>query len=329
MLDITAMTEFILDAYASLGHRALPDGSLDARRLPGRTDGFIAVSQSRELLLLLEVGESTHIVERRLKAVQILSGDDFAIVEDDSGETVRRRFAVVSLRQGHQDLASSFAVVAATLLATLVAVPSGQDVIDFLDSLVDLLAPRRVASGATVVGLWGELWLIATAEDPAAFASAWHGAASDRFDFSFPDARIEVKTTTGSRRLHEFGLEQLEGGDRKPTLIASLTVANDASGSTVMDILTELLRVLPGALAARVSRVALATVAGDIESVQDYAFSPIGDAPLLAYHARSIPRVLVPRRAEISRVRFSADLSSIEPAARGQRALGLLAYGRH
>src|SRR6202030_665272 len=106
--------------------------------------------------------------------LQVLTGDDFSIVEAATNKVMRRRFAVVALRRGHEDLASSFAVVAATLLATLAMAPTANDVIKFLDSIVELVAPKQVAAAATVVGLWGELWLIASAAEPAIFAAAWH-----------------------------------------------------------------------------------------------------------------------------------------------------------
>lgn len=297
--------------------------------MPGRTDTFIAVSESRKLFLLLEVDQSTRVEERRLKALQILSGDDFSIVEAETNEIIRHRFAVVALRPGNEDLVSSFAVVAATLLGTLVDRPTANNVIAFLDSLVNLLAPRRVAASATVVGLWGELWMITSAADPASFAVAWHNGSMDCFDFSFPNARIEVKTAKGQGRVHEFNLEQLETSETKPTWIASLTIVNDSNGETVMDLLEKLLAMLPGELAARVNRIALETVAGDIESVQDFAFAPIGVEPLLIFDSPSIPRVLVPLGAGISGVRFRADLDRVTPVAQsGKRLASMLKASR-
>lgn len=327
-MDIAATADFILEAFETLGHRSLPPGSLDAKRVTGRTDTFIAVSEHRELFLLLEVDQSTLVEERRLEAIRVLSGDDLAVVDAATSEVIRHRFAVVALRPRYRDLASSFAMVAAILLATLDELPTAKDVIDFLDSLVSLLAPRRMATAATVVGLWGELWMIATAPVPAIFAAAWHSGSADRFDFSFPNARIEVKTTTGPDRVHEFGLEQLEAGEGKSTLIASVAIVSDSNGATLMDLLERLGKALPGALAVRVNRIALETVAGDIESIRDFAFAPIGAEPLLVFDSHSIPRVSVPRGTGISGVRFRADLGRVTPAARtGERLAALLRTG--
>jgi hypothetical protein len=91
-----------------------------------------------------------------------------------------------------------------------------------------------------------------------------------------------------------------------------------------MDLLDRLLAVLPGALAARVNRIALATVAGDIESVQDFAFAAVGAEPLLVFNSRSIPRVLVPAGSGISAIRFRVDLDPVPTAARSEEQLSTL-----
>lgn len=324
MINISDTSEFILDAFESLGRRTLPTASLDAKRIPGRTDSFIAVSASLELFLLLEVDQATPIAERQLKALRVSTGGDYSIVEAATNTVISRRFAVVALRRGHEDLASSFAVVAATLLGTLPITPTADDVIKFLDSIVELVTPKRIASAGTVVGLWGELYLIASSAKTEIFAASWHSSSGDRFDFSFPHARLEVKTTVRQGRVHEFGLEQLDIGDVKPTWIASLTTVNDSNGQTVIDLLGRLLGVLPRTLAARVSRIALNMVAGDIESVQDFMFAPIGAEPLLVFDSHSIPRVSVPPGVGIEGVRFRVDLDRVEPTARSAERLDWL-----
>lgn len=315
MIDIAATAEFILEAFQTLGARPLADGALDAKKIPGRAGAYVAVSAQREFFILLQVGQETYVEERRLKSLRVLTGDDFTIVDAATDEVVRRRFAVVALRSGNEDLASSFAVVASTLLATLVADPSPADILEFLDSLIDLVAPRRVAAASTVVGLWGELWMIASADDPALFAAAWHSAPEDRFDFSLPNARVEVKTTSGPSRSHEFGLDQLSIGDAKPTWIASLAVVSDPTGRSIIDLLDGLLGVLPGPLAVKINRIALRTVAGDIESVQDFTFAPVGAEPFLAFTAEDVPRPVVAPGSGVTGVRFRADLDQVIPVA--------------
>lgn len=325
MTDILATVDFILDSFERLGRRPLEPGQLDALRIPGTSSALVAVSQNRELFLLLAIHPGTIVEERKLRVLQVTSGDDYSVHDAEHGADVEQRFAVVRLREGHEDLATAFALVSATLLSTLDETPENSDVADFLDNLVRLLAPPRRAAPATITGLWGELWVICTAPTPSEFAAAWHAAPSDRFDFSFPGNRVEVKTTTTDSRVHEFALDQLERRDPKPTWIGSLQVVRDQSGQTIIDLLGLLVATLPRAEAERINRIALETLAGDIESAQDFRFAPFGPEPLRVFLAADIPRVAVPVGSGISGVRFRADLSLVTPKGSSLHELGRVA----
>lgn len=321
MIDIIATTDFVLEAYEHLGRRPMECGQLDARRIPDIPSALIAVSRDGELFLLLTIRPETSVDERRLLVLEVSSGDDFRVHDSELGVDIEQRFAVIRLREGHEDLVTAFALVTATLLATLGDSPDASDVTRFLDSLVQLLALPRPAAPASITGLWGELWLMANAPAPRVFAAAWHADPRDRFDFSFPENRVELKTTTGADRVHEFSQEQLERKDPKPAWICSLKVVRDQGGQTVIDLLSYLVAQLPRAEAERVNRIALETLAGDIESAQDFRFAPFGPEPLHVFLAADIPRVEVPAGSGISGVRFRADLSLVPPRARSLAAL--------
>jgi hypothetical protein len=78
--------------------------------------------------------------------------------------------------------------------------------------------------------------------DPVALVDAWHSSIDDRFDFASPGARLEVKTTTRSGRVHHFGLGQLLPIDGLEMHIASIVTAETDLGLSVAD-LVDLLRV--------------------------------------------------------------------------------------
>lgn len=316
MIDILRTSEFILNAFELLGRRPLAPEQLDALRIPAVPSALVAVSQHRDLFLLLEIGPEVAVGERRLRALQVGEGNEYAVYDVELNQDIEQRFAVIRLREGHEDLATSFALVVSTLLATLEDSPTSRDIASFIDSLVSLLAPPRKVPPATATGLWGELWVIINAPTPREFAAAWHAGSKDRFDFSFPTHRIEVKTTTAADRVHEFSLDQLTRDDTKPTWVASLQAVQDPSGETILDLLGQLVVRVPRREGERVSRIALETLTGDIESAQDYAFAPFGPQPLLAFLATDIPRVEVPTGSGISGVRFRADLDRVAPRSR-------------
>lgn len=313
LFDILATAEFLLEAFDSLGRRSLDPEQVDALRVPGRSGALVGVSGSREQFLLLSIDPTMEVSERRLRAISVGSGDSYTVHESATGAVVSQRFAVVRLRHGNDDLATSFALVAATLLATMSDTPKSDEIAEFLDSLVRLLASPRNAAPATVSGLWGELWVIASVPNPDVLALGWHSDPNDRFDFGFPSCRLEIKTTMAAARVHDFSLDQLEREEAKPTWIGSLRVVRDPSGRSVIDLLEQVVSRVPAHLAARVTRIALETLSGDIESAQDFQFEPIGPSPLLTYRADDVPRVTVPAASGISAIRFRVDLGLVVP----------------
>lgn len=316
MIDILATADFILDAYERLGRRTLESGQLDALRIPGVSSTLVAVSRDRELFLLLAIPPAAVVVDWNLEVLQVCAGDRYSVHDAETGGDIEQRFAVVRLRGGHEDLTTSFALVSATLLATLGDTPQVSDIAHFLDSLVRLLALPRGTAPNTITGLWGELWVMSNAPEPREFAAAWHADSVDRFDFSFPSHRIEVKSTLATERVHDFSLDQLERHDPKPTWIGSLKLVRDQSGHTLIDLLDRLIAALPHSEAGRISSIALETIAGDIESAQDFRLAPFGAEPLHVFLAGDIPRVDVPPSSGVSHVRFRVNLGLATPRAR-------------
>ena len=64
------------------------------------------------------------------------------------------------------------------------------------------------------VGLWGELWILQWAIEQKGAdvaVAAWTGPQGEPHDFRFAEHELEIKTTSGTRRLHTIhGLSQLE-----------------------------------------------------------------------------------------------------------------------
>ena len=122
-----------------------------------------------------------------------------------------------------------FLRVADAVLATFGEQPTGREVTQAIDHLVELFHAVEQPARKSLQGLWAEVFLIARAADPAALVEAWHGVSTDRYDFMVGSQRIEVKSTAGSTREHHFSLEQLHPPEGTEVLIASLSL-NDKHG---------------------------------------------------------------------------------------------------
>lgn len=309
MIDILATGEFALSAYEALLPRSATNSdTLPAARVPGRTDAFFALDNQLNFYLLIQVAAEVVVPEKRLDAIRISAGSRFAVSEGQGSAVVDQPFASVILAANHLPLLTSFGYLAGILLASLPERPSQPQLATFLDDFLGLFAPRNIAGRDDVLGLWGELWVMTQAPIADAMMRGWHLSTVDKFDFSFEQLRLEVKTTERSSRVHTFTLEQIES-QTKPTWIASVQVLPDPAGASVTDLIAQLISTVSRDLHSDLARKCLATLSGDIEAAADYRFAPSGIHPLAIVDARSVPRVLVPPGAPISSVRFSVDIS--------------------
>jgi len=96
-----------------------------------------------------------------------------------------------------------------------------------------LLIRSAMMSDEAQTGLFGELWLLERlilALGVGALQS-WVGPAGEAHDFRFDNVEFEIKTTSGSRRIHTInGLGQLQPSPGCALYLLSLKTANSGSG---------------------------------------------------------------------------------------------------
>ncbi len=176
---------------------------------------------------------------------------------------------------------------------------------------------------ATLQGLWSELFLITEANDIALAAQAWHAEPRALHDFSLGEQRVEVKSTTSSRRIHEFLLDQLLPPVGTEVVVASFVLQESVSGLSVEDLMQRI--VSSGALSdetiQRVLRVISVSLGRDWRDARRVGFDRDSALKHLRFYDGSdLPRVDRPHFNEISDIRFKCDLSGIAPITRGKLA---------
>jgi hypothetical protein len=124
----------------------------------------------------------------------------------------------------------------------------------------------------TVKGLIGELCVIADYHYDSKLISAWHTQPSDKFDFSFSNERIEVKTTSGAVRIHKFSEGQVPGPKNVNVYVASVKLqVVETGGFSLADHLLFLKATIPLA---------------DFERVLEIATQYLGENPLSVFQPR-------------------------------------------
>lgn len=156
---------------------------------------------------------------------------------DERGGSERTVKARLSCRIDTRTARLAFCTAAAALVEELDRDP-GVDIPARIAGFVELFRGlARQPPDANVVGLWGELALIAYSDRPEVLAQAWHVDPADVVDFEYEGMRLEVKTTRDPARTHWFSRDQLAISSLAGVSVCSLVAVASKSGQTVGDLL--------------------------------------------------------------------------------------------
>jgi hypothetical protein len=184
-----------------------------------------------------------------------------------------------------------------------------------VEGLIELFSGLQRAPTTSVLGLWGEVFLIYASADPDLLLDSWHQLPGDHYDFARGDERVEVKTTTG-RRQHSLSLDQLSPPAGVDVTVASVVTESSTAGMSIVDLLTAAAARCAAADApARLLTGASKALGADVQhwSEQRYDIARAQDS------LRLLPADAIPRpQAEDPRiwdVRFRVDLEGVEVPA--------------
>lgn len=239
---------------------------------------------------------------------------DCQIIRPDRS-TERGVFTVVTCATTDKSLRQHFLRIASLVLEAVGANPSRRDIASTVESLIELFRALTAPARKPVQGLWSELFLIARSRMPEVLAAAWHVSPDDRFDFHAGRHRIEVKAASGRNRQHYFSLEQLRPMPEVSVIIASVLVERAGGGLSLAALLERVRsRVHAPALVLRIESVVAATLGESLRRSLDDAFdAELAEHSLRLFRQFDVPTITTAVPAEISEVRFKADLSQTAP----------------
>lgn len=217
-----------------------------------------------------------------------------------------------------QCLSTDIFIEKAFLQALSVVLPYGDKVSaseleSSIRSLAELFQILQNPASGTVVGLWGELFVISEASNISLAIDAWHALPMERFDFGQDRLRVEVKTTLQSVRSHQFSLEQVRPAKNVEVIIASLLTASYVGGPSIAALLSRICASLDPARASRALKVAMQTLGRDWEVGKERAFDEqLARQTLNWYSGSAIPAVSGVADS-VSQVRFRSDLTGVKP----------------
>ena len=172
-----------------------------------------------------------------------------------------------------------------------------------------------------LIGLWGELYVIACSDDLLSALRSWSTRKNAKFDFVTDTFVLDVKTTLSSTPKHRFSLDQLRPKGTYGAYILSLCLVEVQSGQTVgalMDAISA--RIGDPELRNAFLRQCLLKGGADIYRSKTTLRPYPDDDALMLYRASDIPVPEIGQTDPIENVRFDVDLTSVavlENEARG------------
>jgi hypothetical protein len=88
-------------------------------------------------------------------------------------------------------------------------------------------------SDSSVIGLMGELVLINSSNEMNSLIESWHVKPDSNYDFSVHNRRVEVKTSTGTKRIHNFSSTQLPTKDDQQLRFVSINLPQVSIGKSL------------------------------------------------------------------------------------------------
>jgi Putative PD-(D/E)XK family member, (DUF4420) len=181
-----------------------------------------------------------------------------------------------------------------------------------LDRLVELFRALERPPRASVLGFWGELFVMSCATDVVTMGRAWHLLPEERFDFSLGSQRLEVKAASGRRREHHFALEQLLPISGTQAIIASLLLERSSAGASISDLLESIRAAArdDAELLLHIDRVVAGALGSAWRRAMDERFDDrLAASTLASFDPGTVPKPTSAPPPEVSDVHFRADLS--------------------
>lgn len=225
-------------------------------------------------------------------------------------------YTVICLKTDSIDLQTYFLEIVFIVLAKLSDTPKLIEVKIEVEKLINLFSKFSKPPIKTVQGLWAELLVIEQAKNPDYLIQSWHNLAADKFDFNDGTDKIEVKSTTKSRRIHNFSIEQLNPNKHSDLLIASVFTVETGIGKNIFDMIKLIEnKLIDKNLYFRINEIVAETLRSNFEKSFDmfYDYQLAADT-LQYYESENISKIDINSISKsITNVRFDSDLTDIPP----------------
>jgi hypothetical protein len=258
--------------------------------------------------------EGSLSVNLRLQNISVLF--DFKCNIEQKGCLIEKYFTALLFIGKDTVLEKYFLGLCGSLVVDLGNFPNSYNVRSEILRLVELFRLRSEPQIKTVQGIWGELFLISECIDPPKLIKYWHTMPAERFDFSNGDERLEVKSSSNGRRIHNFSIEQLNIPTDSIAIIASIFVKRASTGKSISDLIIKIENKLNGDQ-ENLKKIWDQVAAGLGNSIEDSIIINfdyhLANESLKFYRAEDIPKISLDGVSPlVFDIKFKSDINNID-----------------
>ena len=308
----------IINEFYSLESTTYKDNTYNVISLPNLPHKLGASKEHYPMFFICTNDVLNNIIPNMIRELLSVEYDMECTINDVNGNSLLRKFAIITLRSSDEHLQSYFIEIFAMMLMKMPRQPSKQELSIEVERLVTIFSALTATPRKKIQGIWAELFVIERSIDPQVLINAWHSIPSSKYDFTLGRDKIEVKSTSSEERLHRFSLDQLNPSPNSRLLIASVTVresGQDHDGLSVRDLYNKICNRLQNIeVKIQLYTIIAQTLGNDINKIDSVFFDYITASDTLAfYDYQTIPRILkkdVP--PNISEVRFVCNITKLK-----------------
>jgi hypothetical protein len=279
---------------------------------------FVKVAINSEefpVILISSVADTTFIAQKniRLKYLELTHNLECKISENN--KTQFQNFTVIVFRSNQESLQQYFLGIAETLIKSLSAKPTEQEVFQSFRNFVEIFRTLSDTPTKTIQGLWAELFVIDNAKEPTILLNYWHNLPEEKFDFNADTEKLEVKSSSTLERIHTFAAEQLNPPTDKQVLIASLFVKQTTHGHSISQLANSIQHKvadndLTEKLFTLISKTLGNTVEQSIKIKFDFDLAKNSIRFYKHQDIHKIEKINIPNK--VSEVRYKSDLTELK-----------------
>jgi hypothetical protein len=272
----------------------------------------IGISSDGYPLFFVKCDEKETSINLNLELISVIFSQECSIKEKET--IYNENYTIVLLKTLNIDLQQYFTDVFSIILQQIKPIPTEKELYKEVRKVIDLFSSITKPPLKSIQGLWAELLVIEKSLNPEYLINAWHVAPSDKYDFNDSKDKLEVKSTTKSKRIHRFSIEQLNANKGSDLLIASTFVIETGSGISILCLRDNIVsKIKDIKVQFRLNEIIYKTIGNEYEKLGDifFDYQQASDS-LNFYEVKDIPSISVGTiPSEVSNVKFDCDLSNV------------------